>query len=157
MNKKEFLDILYEQLSGQMPEGNVAAHVQYYRNYIEEEQRKGRSEDDILNELGDPHLIARTLLDTEAAASGNPQTTEYYSESYNDHSSGYNRYANSDSGQRKVRQHSFHLDLTTWYGKLAVILIAAVVIILLCTVLSVLIPVMVIFGIVCFVISKLRS
>ena len=53
MNKKEFLDILYEQLSGQMPEGNVAAHVQYYRNYIEEEQRKGRSEDDILNELGD--------------------------------------------------------------------------------------------------------
>ena len=73
MNKKEFLDILYEQLSGQMLEGNVAAHVQYYRNYIEEEQRKGRSEDDILNELGDPHLIARTLLDTEAAASGNPR------------------------------------------------------------------------------------
>ena len=32
MNKKEFLDILYEQLSGQMLEGNVAAHVQYYRN-----------------------------------------------------------------------------------------------------------------------------
>ena len=55
MNKKEFLDILYEQLSGQMPEGNVAAHVQYYRNYIEEEQHKGRSEGDILNELGDPH------------------------------------------------------------------------------------------------------
>ena len=97
MNKKEFLDILYEQLSGQMPEGNVAAHVQYYRNYIEEEQRKGRSEDDILNELGDPHLIARTLLDTEAAASGNPQTTEYYSESYNGHSSGYNGYENFDS------------------------------------------------------------
>ena len=69
MNKKEFLDILYEQLSGQMPEGNVAAHVQYYRNYIEEEQRKGRSEDDILNELGDPHLIARTLLDTDSTAS----------------------------------------------------------------------------------------
>ena len=157
MNKKEFLDILYNQLSGQMPEGNVAAHVQYYRNYIEEEQRKGRSEDDILNELGDPHLIARTLLDTEAAASGNPQTAEYYSESYNDHSSGYNGYANSDSEHGKVKQHSFHLDLTTWYGKLAVTLIAIVVIILLCTVLSVLIPVMVIFGIVCFVISKLRS
>ena len=104
MNKKEFLDILYEQLSGQMLEGNVAAHVQYYRNYIEEEQRKGRSEDDILNELGDPHLIARTLLDTEAAASGNPQTTEYYSESYNGHSSGYNGYENFDSGHGKVKQ-----------------------------------------------------
>lgn len=83
MNKKEFLDILYEQLSGQMLEGNVAAHVQYYRNYIEEEQRKGRSEDDILNELGDPHLIARTLLDTEAPASGNLRLRNIIPESYN--------------------------------------------------------------------------
>ena len=159
MDKKEFLDILYEQLSGQMPEGNVAAHVQYYRNYIEVEQRKGRSEDDILNELGDSHLIARTLLDTEAAASGNPQTTEYYSESYNDHSSGYryNGYANSDSGHGKVKQHSFHLDLTTWYGKLAVTLIAIVVIILLCTVLSVLIPIMIIAGVIMYLISQFRK
>ena len=139
-----------------MLEGNVAAHVQYYRNYIEEEQRKGRSEDDILNELGDPHLIARTLLDTEAAASGNPQTTEYYSESYNGHSSGYNGYENFDSGHGKVKQHSFHLDLTTWYGKLAVILIAAVVIILLCTVLSVLIPIMIVAGVILYVL-RLRK
>ena len=153
MNKKEFLDILYEQLSGQMPEGNVAAHVQYYRNYIEEEQRKGRSEDDILNELGDPHLIARTLLDTDSTASGNPQTTGSYSEPYTDNS--YND--DSRSGSKKVKSRSFHIDLSTWYGKLAVILIAAIVIVLLCTVLSVLIPVMVIFGIVCFIISKLRN
>lgn len=154
MNKKEFLDILYEQLSGQMPEGNVAAHVQYYRNYIEEEQHKGRSEDDILNELGDPHLIARTLLDTDSTASGNPQTTGSYSEPYTDNSYEYD---NGSSGSKKVKSRSFHINLSTWYGKLAVILIAAIVIVLLCTVLSVLIPVMVIFGIVCFIISKLRS
>ena len=157
MDKKEFLDILYNQLSGQIPEGNVAAHVQYYRNYIEEEQRKGRTESEILAELGDPRLIARTLLDTEASASGNPQTTEYYSESYNDHSSGYNGYTNSDSGHGKVKQHSFHLDLTTWYGKLAVILIAAVVIILLCTILSVLIPIMIIAGVIMYLISQFRK
>ena len=155
MNKKEFLDILYEQLSGQMPEGNVAAHVQYYRNYIEEEQRKGRSEDDILNELGDPHLIARTLLDTDSTASGNPQTAERYSDPYTERSYEYD--INDNSGSKKVKSRSFHIDLSTWYGKLAVILIAAIVIVLLCTVLSVLIPVMVVFGIVCFVISKLRS
>lgn len=153
MNKKEFLDILYEQLSRQMPEGNVAAHVQYYRNYIEEEQHKGRSEGDILNELGDPHLIARTLLDTDSTASGNPQTTGSYSEPYTDNS--YNNA--SSSSRKKVKSRSFHIDLSTWYGKLAVILIAVVVIFLLCTVLSVLIPVMVIFGIVCFIISKLRN
>ena len=27
MSKTEFLDILYNQLSGRMPEGNVAAHI----------------------------------------------------------------------------------------------------------------------------------
>ena len=157
MNKKEFLDILYEQLSGQMPEGTVSSHIQYYRNYIEEEQRKGRTESEILAELGDPRLIARTLLDTEASASGNPQTTEYYSESYDNRSAGYNGYENSDSGHGKVKQHSFHLDLTTWYGKLAVILIAAVVIILLCTVLSVLIPIMIIAGVIMYLISQFRK
>lgn len=149
MNKKEFLDTLYNQLSGQMPEGSIAAHVQYYRNYIEDAVTQGRTEAEVLNELGDPRLIARTLLDADSAAFGNPQTTESYSEPYTDNS------YNDDSP--KVKSHSFHLDLSTWYGKLAVILIAAVVIILLCTVLSVLIPVMVIFGIVCFIISKLRS
>lgn len=153
MNKKEFLDTLYNQLYGQMAEGAIAAHVQYYRNYIEDAVNQGRTEEDVLNELGDPRLIARTLLDTDSAASGNPQTTGSYSEPYTDTS--YND--DSSSGNKKVKSRSFHLDLSTWYGKLAVILIAAVVIFLLCTVLSVLIPVMVVFGIVCFVISKLRN
>ena len=130
MNKKEFLDILYEQLSGQMPEGNVAAHVQYYRNYIEDAVTQGRTEAEVLNELGDPRLIARTLLDTDSTASGNPQATERYSEPYTDNSYEYD---NSSSDRKKVKSRSFHIDLSTWYGKLAVILIAAVVIILLCT------------------------
>ena len=154
MNKKEFLDTLYNQLSGQMPEGSIAAHVQYYRNYIEDAVTQGRTEAEVLNELGDPRLIARTLLDTDSTASGNPQTTGSYSEPYTDNSYEYD---NSSSGSKKVKSRSFHIDLSTWYGKLAVILIAAVVIILLCTVLSVLIPVMIIFGIVCFIISKLRN
>ena len=96
MSKTEFLDILYNQLSGRMPEGNVAAHVQYYRNYIEDEQQKGRTETDILNELGDPRLIVRTLLDTEVGA-GNPQNGSTYSSTYSEGTSGYNEYYSSDS------------------------------------------------------------
>ena len=106
--KKEFLDILYEQLSGQMPEGNVAAHVQYYRNYIEDAVTQGRTETEVLNELGDPRLIARTLLDTDSTASGNPQTTGSYSEPYTDNSYEYD---NGSSGSKKVKSRSFHIDL----------------------------------------------
>ena len=156
MSKTEFLDILYNQLSGRMPEGSVAAHVQYYRNYIEDEQQKGRTETDILNDLGDPRLIARTLLDTEVGA-GNPQNGSTYSAIYNEADSYYNKYDSSDSARGHVKKHSFKLDLSTWYGKVAVILIAAVVLLLLVTILGVLIPVMIVAGVIMYIVSQLRK
>ena len=156
MSKTEFLDILYNQLSGQMPEGSVAAHVQYYRNYIEDEQQKGRTETDILNDLGDPRLIARTLLDTEVGA-GNPQNGSTYSAIYNEADSDYNEYDSSDSARGHVKKHSFKLDLSTWYGKVAVILIAAVVLLLLVTILGILIPVVIVAGVIMYIVSQFRE
>lgn len=156
MSKKEFLDILYNQLSGQIPEGSVAAHVQYYRNYIEDEQQKGHTETDILNDLGDPRLIARTLLDTEVGA-GNPQNGSTYSAIYNEADSDYNEYDSSDSARGHVKKHSFKLDLSTWYGKVAVILIAAVVLLLLVTILGILIPVVIVAGVIMYIVSQFRK
>ena len=156
MSKKEFLDILYNQLSGQIPEGSVAAHVQYYRNYIEDEQQKGRTETDILNDLGDPRLIARTLLDTEVGA-GNPQNGSTYSAIYNEADSAYNKYDSSDSARGHVKKPSFKLDLSTWYGKVAVILIAAVVLLLLVTILGILIPVVIVAGVIMYIVSQFRK
>ena len=156
MSKKEFLDILYNQLSGQIPEGSVAAHVQYYGNYIEDEQQKGRTETDILNDLGDPRLIARTLLDTEVGA-GNPQNGSTYSATYNEADSDYNKYDSSDSARGHVKKHSFKLDLSTWYGKVAVILIAAVVLLLLVTILGILIPVVIVAGVIMYIVSQFRK
>ena len=156
MSKTEFLDILYNQLSGQMPEGSVAAHVQYYRNYIEDEQQKGRTETDILNDLGDPRLIARTLLDTEVGA-GNPQNGSTYSAIYNEADSDYNEYDSSDSARGHVKKHSFKLDLSTWYGKVSVILIAAVVLLLLVTILGILIPVVIVAGVIMYIVSQFRK
>ena len=156
MSKTEFLDILYNQLSGQMPEGSVAAHVQYYRNYIEDEQQKGRTETEVLSELGDPRLIARTLLDTEVGA-GNPQNGSTYSAIYNEADSDYNEYDSSDSARGHVKKHSFKLDLSTWYGNVAVILIAAVVLLLLVTILGILIPVVIVAGVIMYIVSQLRK
>ena len=156
MSKTEFLDILYNQLSGQIPEGSVAAHVQYYRNYIEDEQQKGRTETDILNDLGDPRLIARTLLDTEVGA-GNPQNGSTYSATYNEADSDYNEYDSSDSARGHVKKHSFKLDLSTWYGKVAVILITAVVLLLLVTILGILIPVVIVAGVIMYIVSQFRK
>ena len=35
-----------------------------YENYIDTEIRKGRREQEVLEELGDPRLIAKTIIDT---------------------------------------------------------------------------------------------
>ena len=47
MNRTEFLDTLRSQLSGQMHEGKVAAHVRYYEDYIQSQVRSGRDEQQV--------------------------------------------------------------------------------------------------------------
>ena len=134
MDKNEFLDILRSQLSGQMPEGQINTHIQYYRNYIEERMQSGNSESEVMRELGDPRLIARTLLDTETGANA----------PYSDAGSAYEQ----KSGSERVKQKSFKLDFSTWYGKLLAILIAAIVLVILFVLLGILIPIMVVAGII---------
>ena len=68
MDRADFIEILRSQLSGQMQEGKAAAHVRYYEDYIQSQVRKGRTEGEVLEELGDPRLIAKTLIDTDADA-----------------------------------------------------------------------------------------
>ena len=83
MNRKEFLEILRGQLAGQMQEGKAAAHIRYYEDYIQSQVRGGRSEQEVLQELGDPHLIAKTLIDTDDGS-----TQEDYGE-YSSYGSSY--------------------------------------------------------------------
>ncbi len=64
MKKQEFLDGLREALHGELPNAAVEENLRFYRDYIETEMRKGRSEKVVMEELGDPRLIARTLIDT---------------------------------------------------------------------------------------------
>ena len=82
MNRSEFLETLRSQLTGQMHEGKVAAHVRYYEDYIQAQVRGGRSEQEVLAELGDPRLIARTLLDTD------PDTGQENYEEYSTYTDG---------------------------------------------------------------------
>ena len=68
MTKREFLEELKDALSEQLPQNQVAEHVSYY---IEERKRSGSSEDEVLDMLGDPRLIARTILDTTPGSKDN--------------------------------------------------------------------------------------
>ena len=67
MNREEFLRGLENALSGNVPPSVVRDNLRYYDDYIRSERQKGRSEADIMDELGDPRLIARTILDTRVS------------------------------------------------------------------------------------------
>lgn len=146
MTKHQFLEILKNQLTGQISASELASHLAYYRNYIDEEIQRGRPESDIMKELGDPRLIARTLLDTQSESHPYMDHSQYSTFSETEYSS------DSGSSSRQFQKHSYHLDLTTWYGKFIVIVCAAAVLFLLFIILGILIPIIVLsFLIICLI------
>ena len=51
-------------LSGKVSSRQLTENLDYYEDYINTEIRKGRSEEEVLAGLGDPRLIARTIVET---------------------------------------------------------------------------------------------
>ena len=89
-----------------MSEQAIKDNIQYYKTYIEDEVKKGRTEKEVIEELGDPWIIAKTLIES-------PSGEQTYEGTVEDN---VNRY---EEQQNKV--HIFGLD--TWWKKLLLILI----------------------------------
>ena len=83
MNRTDFLASLRSHLNGRIDPYEVESNVEYYSSYIDSEIAKGRSEEDIMEELGQPSLIARTLIDSVKRREGLEDDDEYnYSYDY---------------------------------------------------------------------------
>ena len=63
MTKQEYLAVLREALSEELCGAQVSDQINYYRQYIEEQIASGRSETDVLEELGDARIIAHNIID----------------------------------------------------------------------------------------------
>ena len=63
MTKQEFLEGLRKYLSGSLDYRKVNEHLKYYTEYIDGQIRMGRTQEEVLQELGDPRLIAKTLTE----------------------------------------------------------------------------------------------
>ena len=69
MDKKNFIETLRRALYGKTDHTSLEEHIRYYETYIDQEMSKGRTEKEVLDELGDPRLIARTILETSGRRS----------------------------------------------------------------------------------------
>lgn len=158
MKKQEFLDKLKAALEGELSHLEITYQLEYYNGYINEEIKKGVPEESVIDALGDPRLIAKTIIDTK-----NTSGIRYEDYHYEDNDGKQNNYGNG-----KAASKGFHatydeqegwdvrygnLKLNTWYFKLIgmILLITLVVTILsvigqvIAFVIPILIPVVIIF------------
>ncbi len=78
MTRDEFLRALSAKLSREMSQAEIAGQISYYQGYIDAEIAKGNAEEAVVASLGDPALIAKTLLN----APRNPYAAGSMADSY---------------------------------------------------------------------------
>lgn len=119
MNKGEFLEGLRNTLSGEVPPSVVQENLRYYDDYIRTEIQKGRSETEVMEELGDARLIAKTIIDTT------PGAGDGAFESYNGPAGRYQEERRQQETGAGRGQNIHFYDLNKWYWKLLGILLVA--------------------------------
>lgn len=118
MTKYEFINKLKIALENDLNSNAVQGHVNYYNDYITSEVCSGRSEAEVIAELGDPWAIAKTITSSEGTDSNSYDEYSYTSTEEEVIRSGYGNSYDSTSGGPKV--HVFGLD--SWWKKLLLIL-----------------------------------
>ena len=143
MNRYEFLTQLEEQLRGFVSNQEVKDSVSYYQSYIEEEMKAGRTEEEILDDLGSANSIAKAII--EARGHGANQETVYddagsYGSDSNGGYGGYSGHAGSDYSDNSAKGRYGSSDSGTgvkifrtdgWKGTAVLIGIIAILVLLL--------------------------
>lgn len=139
MTKQEFLDELRRMLSGEVSPETIMDSYSYYSTYIEDGMRSGKSEAQVVEELGRPSLIARSII---AAHTGERDVDEIYTEDGKTRRVKNNPFAQNGvfgSKEGKEQNHErtkkekkpFVFDFTAWYAKVLYALIFILVILIL--------------------------
>ena len=118
MDKKEFFAVLRESLEGYIPKEEVESNIKFYQDYFKE---SGASEKEVLDELGDPRLIARTVIDAYKASKG--PMADYYTEQAR------SEYSKEHSGvyeeERKEKKREAFISRLILLGTLLVLVLLA--------------------------------
>lgn len=136
MTKQEFLDELRQTLSGEVSSEAIMDSYRYYSTYIEDEMRSGKSEEQVIEELGKPSLIARSII---AAQTGAREADEIYTEDgktkrvknnpfaqggmFGAKSEGEKAQEQAEKERKKQEKKPFVFDFNAWYAKVLYVLL----------------------------------
>ncbi|MBE5869580.1 MAG: DUF1700 domain-containing protein [Lachnospiraceae bacterium] len=76
MTKQDFLNELRSLLTGEIEQKAVEEHIRYYEEYISARIRQGEAEEEVLRQLGNPRLIARTIVDADPGETTDARAVE---------------------------------------------------------------------------------
>jgi uncharacterized membrane protein len=125
VNKSEFLKQLSNSLNGKISYSEIQERIEFYNNYIDEEILKGKKEEEVLEELGSPRLIAKSILDSLGYADMPYENTYESKENQGKYNSEYKNYNDGDLVNRFNKGK-----VLKWYEKALIVAIIALILIL---------------------------
>jgi hypothetical protein len=148
MRKIEFLEKLENSIKGELSPKEVAENISYYNQYISDAVTAGRNEEEVVEELGGPLLVAKTLLEANNFRHEEDSYRQTYGTEEEHDSNQYNQSGTTRGFHVNYTDEGWDLrfgrfKLNSWYGKLLGILIVILIIALLFTIASFLVPIVV--------------
>ena len=150
MTKQEFLQGLRSELDGRVPYSVIQENLNYYDSYINGETAKGLPEEQVIEELGGPRIIARTIVDAALDTEDRPDGYQAYgtgNDTYQEPSGSSPFEQQREEWRQDPKIH--YIDFSKWYVRLIAGVILAVSLFLIFTIffgiLSVIWPVLLVF------------
>lgn len=130
------MTILRRKLTGEVSPQEVEKNLMYYETYISDRVRQGKTEEEVLEELGSPLLIAKTIIDMNGK-----ETSGEYEPVF-------------EKQEREQQGNNVHV----WHvGGWVIPVIIILVLLVLFSVLRILMPVLLPILVICFVISMFKK
>lgn len=129
MRSEEFLLSFREALAGEVSDTTIQENVLFYQQYIQKQMKQGYSEEEVLTSLGNPRLLAKTIIEREKFT-----VTENYEDkdSYRGRNTSHEEHTTAPTGK------TFHIP--GWLGGILCVLVMALFIGLAFCVISYLAP-----------------
>lgn len=150
MTRSEFMDSLHRALAGNLTSSTVNENMRYYEEYFDTQLRSGKSEAEITAGLGEPRLLAKTIIQASKYQARNYGSQEY-DEVYEDGSGGDGRERKRGSGMPKVYR------MPGWLIFVLAMLLLLAIISLVSSVISMFLPVLVPLICVALIVRMLRG
>ena len=133
MNRYEFIEKLRAALTGKTTQSVINENLRYSEEYLDTEIRKGKSEETVIGELGDPRLLAKTIVEAGKRAGQNAYSFQTVDDVV-------------DFSQETGHNKSFHVHgktyrIPVWAAALLMVLVVVVIVTVIGAVLSVVLPI----------------